>query len=133
MTGGLEKTVTLAGQTLPSDQPLAFQNAKKVALTVEKKVDAGALTVEGEHTFTFALYAADRKTILDTQKVTVPDGAKDGAVFTAVFEGLSQGQTYCLEEIPEDEDFVLTGMEGKNGLSVAQSGTLYEFTVPASK
>ena len=132
MTGGLEKTVTLAGQTLPSDQPLAFQNAKKVALTVEKKVDAGALTVEGEHTFTFALYAADRKTILDTQKVTVPDGAKDGAVFTAVFEGLSQGQTYCLEEIPEDEDFVLTGMEGKNGLSVAQSGTLYEFTVPAS-
>lgn len=131
LTGGLEKTVTLNGKTLENGQTLIFRNAQKVTLTVEKKVDTGALTVDGTHTFTFELYDADKKK-LDAKVVTVEDSAENGAVFTASFDGLSQGQTYYLKEIPDGEHFVLTGMVGKDDLNVTQTDDFYGFTVPAS-
>ena len=81
LTGGLEKAVTVAGRQLENDRPLTFRNAQKITLTVEKKVNTGALAVEGNHSFVFELYSAD-KTRLGTQTVTVPHGATDGYVVT---------------------------------------------------
>lgn len=94
-------------------------------------VNIGALAVEGNHSFVFELYSAD-KTRLGTQTVTVPHGATDGYVVTAAFEGLSQGQTYYLKETSNIEDFALDTMEGRNGLAVVEEGEFYRFTVPAS-
>ena len=131
LTGGLEKAVTVAGRQLENDRPLTFRNAQKITLTVEKKVNTGALAVEGNHSFVFELYSAD-KTRLGTQTVTVPHGATDGYVVTAAFEGLSQGQTYYLKETSNIEDFALDTMEGRNGLAVVEEGEFYRFTVPAS-
>ena len=132
LTGGLQKTVTLAGKKLENDQSLTFRNAKKVALTVEKKIRTGTLTVQGDHRFTFELYASDKVTKLGSRTVTVPDGAADGDVVTTSFDGLSQGQTYYLREISAIEDFALTAMEGSGGMAVSQDGGFYRFTVPVS-
>ena len=131
LTGGLEKAVTVAGRQLENGSSLTFRNAQKITLTVEKKVNTGALAVEGNHRFAFELYSAD-KTRLGTQTVTVPHGATDGYVVTAAFEGLSQGQTYYLKETSNIEDFALDTMEGRNGLAVVEEGEFYRFTVPAS-
>lgn len=123
--------MTVAGRQLENGSSLTFRNAQKITLTVEKKVNTGALAVEGNHSFVFELYSAD-KTRLGTQTVTVPHGATDGYVVTAAFEGLSQGQTYYLKETSNIEDFALDTMEGRNGLAVVEEGEFYRFTVPAS-
>ena len=136
LTGGMDKTVIMGGDALPVDSgDLIFANPQQVSLTVEKKVLSGNLTVEGDHEFTFELYDSDKDTLLQSKKVTVTDGAKDGDVFRVTFEGLSQGKTYYLKEVYAGDDFALTKVEGKNGLTVThdQDNTeLYSFTVPSN-
>ena len=136
LTGGMNKTVTMGGSPLPVDSDdLTFANPQQVSLTVEKKVLSGDLTVEGSHEFTFELYDSNKTTLLQSKKVTVTDGAKDGDVFRVTFEGLSQGKIYYLKEVYAGDDFALTKVEGKNGLTVTQdqdNTALYSFTVPSN-
>lgn len=136
LTGGMEKTVTMGGSPLPVySGDLIFANPQRVSLTVEKKVLSGDLTVEGDHEFTFELYDSDKDTLLQSKKVTVTDGAVNDRVFSVTFEGLSQGKTYYLKEVYAGDDFALTKVEGKNGLTVTQdqdNTALYSFTVPSN-
>lgn len=140
LTGGMNKTVTVPGLTFQKDptSPLVFEDAAQVSLTVTKKVNTGSLTVEGNHTFTFTLYKADKKTVVGSKTVTVTNGTTDGEDFTtAAFTGLSQGQTYYLTEretpVASREDFALTDMTGAGSLTVTKDPDgYYAFTVPYS-
>ena len=136
LTGGMSKTVTMDGTALqeaPADG-VTFANPQQVKLTVEKVVKSGDLTVNEEHSFTFNLYKnMTDSTPWKTIELTVEEGAKDGHKVTGSFEGLSQGQTYYLEETG-DESFALTGVKvGDNVISPAAdtgSKTLYPVSVP---
>lgn len=135
LTGGMNKTVTITGQTISatgsSSAEVTFTDRKLVDLTVTKVIDSGALTVKGGHTFTFTLYDASKKQLAQ-QDVEISDGAVNGATGSATFTGLSQGATYYITETISGEDFQLSGVEGQNNLEVTQEGNYYKFTMPAS-
>ena len=131
LTGGMDKTVT--GQTVADKDAasveVTFADPKQVSLTVEKVIESGELTVEGDHSFTFTLYNAAKKKI-DSQTVKVAGGAVNGTTVSATFNGLSQGAVYYIQESDPGEDFQLKSVEGKNGLTVSEENGYYKFTMP---
>ena len=133
LTGGMDKTVTITGKTV-ADQDAAsvevtFADPKQVSLTVEKVIESGKLTVEGDHSFTFTLYSAAKERIA-SETVEVKGGAVNGTKVSATFNGLSQGAVYYIQESDPGEDFQLKSVEGKNGLAVTPDGSYYGFTMP---
>ena len=55
LTGGMDKTVTITGKTVADKDAasveVTFADPKQVSLTVEKVIESGELTVEGDHSF----------------------------------------------------------------------------------
>ncbi len=133
LTGGMDKTVTIDGQTVPTESTSAtvtFTDPKKVSLTVEKAIDTGNLTVEGEHTFTFTLYDANKKQVGTPQELTAKEGDTTGTIGSVTFDDLSQGATYYIKETTSHDDFKLDTVEGKDGVAVTKDGDYYQFTMP---
>lgn len=133
LTGGMVKTVTIDGQTVPTEPTSAtvtFTDPKKISLTVEKAIDTGHLTVEGEHTFSFTLYDANKKQIGTPQELTAKKGDTTGTIGSVTFDGLSQGATYYIKETTSHDDFKLDTVEGKDGVTVTKDGDYYQFTMP---
>ena len=133
LTGGMDKTVTITGKTVADKDAasveVTFADPKQVSLTVEKVIESGDLTVEGDHSFTFTLYDAAKKKIA-SQTVEVKGGAVNGTKVSATFDGLSQGAVYYIQESDPGEDFQLKSVEGENGLTVTPDGSYYGFTMP---
>lgn len=133
LTGGMEKTVTITGKTVADKDAasveVTFADPKQVSLTVEKVIESGELTVEGDHSFTFTLYNAAKEKIA-SQTVKVAGGAVNGTTVSAAFNGLSQGAVYYIQESNPGEDFRLKSVTGKNGLTVTPDGSYYGFTMP---
>ena len=125
LTGGMNKTVTMDGETLTSEQKdgaLAFSDYQLVSLTVTKTVNAGALDVTGEHSFTFELTdnAGNKveKTLQWSKGTTNP---------SITFEDLEQGKDYTLTE-KSTAGFVLTEITGDH-VTDAGNGS-YTVTIP---
>ena len=133
LTGGMDKTVTITGQTVADKDAasveVTFADPKQVSLTVEKVIESGKLTVEGDHSFTFTLYDAAKEEIA-SETVEVKGGAVNGTTVSATFNGLSQGAVYYIQESDPGEDFQLKSVEGKNGLTVSEENGYYKFTMP---
>lgn len=133
LTGGMDKTVTITGKTVADKDAasveVTFADPKQVSLTVEKVIESGDLTVEGDHSFTFTLYDAAKKKIA-SETVEVKVGAVNGTKVSATFNGLSQGAVYYIQESDPGEDFQLKSVEGENGLTVTPDGSYYGFTMP---
>lgn len=133
LTGGMDKPVTITGQTVADEDAASveatFADPKQVSLTVEKVIESGELTVEGDHSFTFTLYNAAKEKIA-SQTVKVAGGAVNGTKVSATFNGLSQGAAYYIQESNPGEDFQLKSVTGKNGLTVTPDGSYYGFTMP---
>lgn len=133
LTGGMDKTVTITEKTVADKDAasveVTFADPKQVSLTVEKVIESGKLTVEGDHSFTFTLYNADKEEI-DSETVEVKGGAANGTTVSATFNGLSQGAVYYIQESDPGEDFQLKSVEGENGLTVSEENGYYKFTMP---
>lgn len=133
LTGGMDKTVTITGKTVADKDAasveVTFADPKQVSLTVEKVIESGKLTVEGDHSFTFTLYNAAKEEIA-SETVEVKGGAVNGTTVSATFDGLSQGAVYYIQESDPGEDFQLKSVEGENGLTVTPDGSYYGFTMP---
>lgn len=133
LTGGMGKTVTITGKTVADEDAasveVTFADPKQVSLTVEKVIESGDLTVEGDHSFTFTLYNAAKEEIA-SETVEVKGGAVNGTTVSAAFDGLSQGATYYIQESNPGEDFQLKRVEGENGLTVSKENGYYKFTMP---
>ena len=112
MTGGMnigtvtvtvdEKEIVLNKDT---DTGLIFQDEEQVSLKVTKKINAGEMTVTGNHSFTFTLYDGQKQKLKDETITT-----QNGKVASVTFEGLSQNTTYYLKETAMPTGFSFTGM-----------------------
>lgn len=133
LTGGMDKPVTITGKNVADKDAasveVTFADPKQVSLTVEKVIESGELTVEGDHSFTFTLYNAAKEKIA-SQTVKVAGGAVNGTTVSAAFNGLSQGAVYYIQESNPGEDFRLKSVTGKNGLTVSEENGYYKFTMP---
>lgn len=133
LTGGMDKKVTITEKTVADKDAasveVTFADPKQVSLTVEKVIESGKLTVEGDHSFTFTLYNEAKKEIA-SETVEVKGGAVNGTTVSATFNGLSQGAVYYIQESDPGEDFQLKSVTGKNGLTVTPDGSYYGFTMP---
>lgn len=133
LTGGMDKTVTITEKTVADEDAasveVTFADPKQVSLTVEKVIESGDLTVEGDHSFTFTLYDVAKKEIA-SKTVEVKGGAVNGTKVSATFNGLSQGAVYYIQESDPGEDFQLKSVTGKNGLTVSEEKGYYKFAMP---
>ncbi len=134
VTYGGEKvtTVTGTGEGAGAKAEVTFENRKLVDLTITKKTEGLDLTED--HEFQFILYkdAAGTKKAGEA-KITVQKGQTTGS--GKIF-GLSQGQTYYLEEAGLDgENFALDGISLADGTSLtpvtpSEGRTLYALAIP---
>lgn len=134
VTYGGEKvtTVTGTGEGAGAKAEVTFENRKLVDLTITKKTEGLDLTED--HEFQFILYkdAAGTKKAGEA-KITVQKGQTTGS--GKIF-GLSQGQTYYLEEAGLDgENFALDDISLADGTSLtpvtpSEGRTLYALAIP---
>lgn len=146
---GTEKEIPVTNYgTDNATAPLVFEDTKHVSLTVTKTLDTGSLgetdaqddnyLFDKKYTFTFTLYAADKK-LIETKSIELQEekdseggiiGYKlDADAKSVTFSGLSQGGMYYLKE-GHGVDFDLEGISQNGTALTADTDGYYTITVP---
>ena len=132
MTGGLPITkVKVDGKEIKinDDAEMVFKDDIQVSLHVTKIINKGNMDIDGNHSFTFALYQDINGEKQHFKDLTI--STEDGANKNGFFTGLSQGETYYLKEtdIPTGFAFESLKKDGESEPLTPKDG-YYEITMP---
>ena len=134
MTGGLDLKISHPEKyTVNTNEggtgELEFRDPPKVKMTVKKKIELGSLDPR-DYSFTFTLKDSEGKTIAGNPGKASRTGEKETS---ALFEDLSQGETYYLNEtVPGGYklDKVMVGSTVVNAETTGKFNGYYKIKIP---